>query len=44
MKEQTQQPDKSSKKKEKLSTKEIKHLMGMDRDTYKRVNGAMRRK
>ncbi|MEK4425377.1 hypothetical protein [Solibacillus sp. FSL K6-1523] len=31
------------KKKEVLSTREIEDLMGMRRDTFKRVNGAIRR-
>jgi hypothetical protein len=44
MKEKKPQQVKSPKKEEKLSERELKHLMGMDRDTYKRVNGAVRRK
>ncbi|MEG0383687.1 MAG: hypothetical protein RR642_02915 [Solibacillus sp.] len=32
------------KKKEVLSTREIEELMGMRRDTFKRVNGAIRRR
>jgi hypothetical protein len=45
-KEQKQQLQKmkSPKKKEKLSTKDIEELMGTRRETYKRVNGAVRRK
>lgn len=41
MKKDKQQQVKSPKKKEQLSTKEIKHLMGMDKQTYKRKNGAI---
>jgi hypothetical protein len=44
MKENKQQQSKSPKKKEQLSTKELKELMGMNQPTYKRVHGAMRRK
>jgi hypothetical protein len=46
-KEQKLQLGKSPKKKrkpEKLSTEDIKHLMGMDRQTYTRKNGAIRNK
>jgi hypothetical protein len=44
-KKQKQQLERmKSLKKEQLSTKEIEELMGTHRDTYKRVNGAMRRK
>lgn len=32
------------KKKEELSFKDVKDLMGMNRDTYKRVGGSVRRK
>ncbi|MET3322401.1 UNVERIFIED_ORG: hypothetical protein ABIC97_005537 [Peribacillus simplex] len=32
------------KEKEELNFKDVKELMGMNRDTYKRVNGAVRRK
>ncbi|SMQ75930.1 hypothetical protein SAMN05444673_2572 [Bacillus sp. OV166] len=35
---------KSRKKEEHLSQKDWEVLMGMNRDTYKRVNGAVRRK
>jgi hypothetical protein len=38
------QPEKSPKKKEQLSEKDIKELMGMNRDIYTRHNGAIRRK
>jgi hypothetical protein len=44
MKEKNLQQEKSPKKKEQLSTREIKHLMGMDRQTYTRRNGAIRNK
>lgn len=43
MKENKQQV-KSPKKKEKLSTKDIKELMGMNMDRYERRKGALRRK
>lgn len=33
-----------AKKKEKLSMREVMELMGVRRDTYKRVRGAIRRK
>jgi hypothetical protein len=33
-----------SPKKEQLSTREIKHLMGMGKQTYTRRNGAIRNK
>jgi predicted outer membrane protein len=33
-----------SPKNKRFSTKDIEELMGTHRDTYKRVNGAMRRK
>jgi hypothetical protein len=44
-KEKKQQLQKiRSPKKEKLSTQDIEELMGTRRETYKRVNGAVRRK
>jgi hypothetical protein len=43
MRENKQQVQ-SPKKKEKLSTKDIKRLMGMDRQTYKRSHGAIKNK
>jgi hypothetical protein len=43
MKEKKPQQVKSPKK-ENLSRREVEKLMGMDRDTYKRVHGAVRRK
>jgi hypothetical protein len=39
-----QQLKKKGKKKENLSTREIEELMGVNRDTYTRKNGAIRRK
>jgi hypothetical protein len=44
MSKDKQQQTKSPKKKEQLSTRDIKHLMGMDKPTYKRHKGAMRQK
>jgi hypothetical protein len=47
MSNDTKQPSKLPKeqlKKEQLSTREIKHLMGMDRQTYTRKHGAIRNK
>ncbi|MEH7157460.1 hypothetical protein [Neobacillus drentensis] len=41
-KEQKQQLNKL--KKEHLSRRQLEELMGINRDTYKRVNGALRRK
>jgi hypothetical protein len=43
MKEKKQQ-EQSPKKKEQLSEKEIKELMGMNMQTYTRRNGALRNK
>jgi hypothetical protein len=43
-KEQKKQLDKISPMKEKLSTQDIKELMGMNRPTYKRNKGAIRQK
>lgn len=37
-------PKKCKHKKERLSTRDIEELMGIKRETYKRVNGAFRRK
>ncbi|MFD4815093.1 hypothetical protein [Peribacillus butanolivorans] len=37
-------PESKPKRKEELNFKDVKELMGMNRDTYKRVNGAVRRK
>jgi hypothetical protein len=44
MKKDKQQQEKSPMKKEQLSTRELKELMGMNKSTYKRVHGAVRRK
>jgi hypothetical protein len=47
MKENKPQQEQSPKKKpkpEQLSRKEIEELMGMNRDTYERRNGALRRR
>lgn len=44
MKKDKQQQEKSPKKKEQLSTRDIKHLMGMDKQVYTRKNGAIRNK
>jgi hypothetical protein len=41
-KQQSKSPKKNLK--EQLSTKDIEELMGMNRDTYTRRNGAVRRK
>jgi hypothetical protein len=41
---QNKSPRQNSKKQEHLNTKEIEELMGIHRDTYKRVHGAVRRK
>lgn len=37
-------PESKPKRKEELSFKDVEELMGMNRDTYKRVGGAVRRK
>ncbi|MET1176913.1 hypothetical protein ABG775_02865 [Peribacillus simplex] len=37
-------PESKPKRKEELSFKDVKDLMGMNRDTYKRVGGSVRRK
>ncbi|MGW6299412.1 hypothetical protein [Peribacillus butanolivorans] len=37
-------PESKPKRKEELNFKDVKELMGMNRDTYKRVNGSVRRK
>lgn len=44
MKKDKQQQENSPKKKEQLTEKDIKHLMGMDKQTYTRRNGAIRNK
>jgi hypothetical protein len=41
MKKDRQQQKKSPKKKEQLSTRELKELMGMNKPTYKRKHGAI---
>jgi hypothetical protein len=43
-KEQKQQLNQMAKGHEKLSRKEWEDIMGKNRDIYKRVNGAVRRK
>ncbi|MER2040082.1 MAG: hypothetical protein ABS944_18315 [Solibacillus sp.] len=40
----TKKHDKASVKKEKFTRREIEQLMGVNRDIFKRVNGAIRRK
>ena len=35
---------KSAKSKERLSSRELRELMGVNRDTYKRVGGAIRKR
>lgn len=42
--ERNKKENKPKRNKEKLSRKDIEELMGTHRDTYKRVNGAVRRK
>jgi hypothetical protein len=37
-------PKQQAKKEEKLSTKDLEELMGVNRDIYTRHNGAIRRK
>jgi hypothetical protein len=37
-------PESKPKRKEELSFKGVEELMGMNRDTYKRVSGVLRRK
>ncbi|MES1038964.1 hypothetical protein [Peribacillus simplex] len=37
-------PESKPKMKEELSFKDVEELMGMNRDTYKRVGGSVRRK
>ncbi|MET1177552.1 hypothetical protein ABG775_06200 [Peribacillus simplex] len=37
-------PESKPKRKEELSFEDVKELMGMNRDTYKRVGGSVRRK
>lgn len=37
-------PESKPKRKEELSFKDVKDLMGVNRDTYKRVGGVVRRK
>lgn len=37
-------PKKSKKKEKRMSMREVMELMGVRRDTYKRVRGAIRRK
>lgn len=44
MKKDKQQQAKSPKKTEQLTEKELKHLMGMDKQVYTRRNGAIRNK
>jgi hypothetical protein len=44
MKEQKPQQDKSPKKKEQLSKKDVEELMGMNKQTYTRKHGAIRNK
>jgi hypothetical protein len=44
MVEKKKQQDKSPKKKEQLSKKDVEELMGMNRPTYKRHNGALKQK
>jgi hypothetical protein len=41
MSKDKQQQEKSPKKQEKLTEKEIKQLMSMDKQTYKRKHGAI---
>jgi hypothetical protein len=43
-KKQKRQLEEMSPKKEVLSQRDLDELMGKNRDTYKRVNGAVRRK
>ncbi len=43
-KEQGQASKRRQPKKSKMSRREVEELMGINRDTYKRVNGSVRRK
>lgn len=42
--DETKEKLKAHRPKEKLSKKDLDELMGVDRDTYKRVNGRVKRK